>query len=43
MRSVVQSINAIERAMNQTIVLHERQGLWEATTKDVSAQQDAVA
>ena len=42
-RSVVQSINAIERAMNQTIVLHERQGLWEATTKDVSAQQDAVA
>jgi hypothetical protein len=29
--------------MNQTIVLHERQGLWEATTKDVSAQQDAVA
>ena len=32
-RSVVERINAIERAMKQTIVLHERQGLWEPSFK----------
>ena len=37
--SVVESLNAIERAMKQTIVLHERQGLWEPSIKDMDEQQ----
>lgn len=38
-RSVVERINAIERAMKQTIVLHERQGLWEPTLKEVEGHE----
>lgn len=32
--AAIQSANAIECAMHQTIVLHERQGMWEPSAKE---------
>lgn len=42
-RSVVERINAIERAMRQTIVLRERKGAWEPSIKDTGEPQAAHA